>query len=308
MSLRDRVVDFRRVPAADLAPHPRNFRVHPKHQQSALRGLLDEVGFAGAVLARQGSDGKLILIEFSEEHPLLMNAVGMQSNLVNFYVRPGPGDSRPETPPMPDAGAPVGLHPDEPSPILPNLHPDRVYRVMQNNMLMAPVFEHRPSRTDFLLVRSRTGAAPGAAAAAAAAAAPETVLVRRFNKLFVAGQVEPQVQVFQPNDTHFARTAFVRWLETYMAFHYARRLRKREDLTIQWNVAMAMFSLTHDKLVERTLRMVAEPSRLPNDVRRRVWVPLGAGSTREGPAPHRSPAEVTNSRAASDRQDAEEQS
>ena len=63
MSLRDRVVDFRRVPAADLAPHPRNFRVHPKHQQSALRGLLDEVGFAGAVLARQGSDGKLVLID-----------------------------------------------------------------------------------------------------------------------------------------------------------------------------------------------------------------------------------------------------
>jgi len=63
MSLRDRVIDFRRVPAADLAPHPKNWRVHPKHQHSALRGLLDEVGFAGAVLARQGPDGKLMLID-----------------------------------------------------------------------------------------------------------------------------------------------------------------------------------------------------------------------------------------------------
>src|SRR5580658_9960996 len=63
MSLRDRVIDFRRVPAAELAPHPRNWRKHPKHQQNALRGLLDEIGFAGAVLARQGPDGKLMLID-----------------------------------------------------------------------------------------------------------------------------------------------------------------------------------------------------------------------------------------------------
>jgi len=63
VSLRDRVVDFRRVPVADLAPHPKNWRVHPKSQQSALRGLLDDVGFAGAVLARQDADGKLQLID-----------------------------------------------------------------------------------------------------------------------------------------------------------------------------------------------------------------------------------------------------
>src|ERR1700722_16275172 len=63
MSLRDRVVDPRRVPAGDLQPHPKNWRKHPQHQQSALRGLLDEVGFAGAVLARQGADGKLVLID-----------------------------------------------------------------------------------------------------------------------------------------------------------------------------------------------------------------------------------------------------
>src|ERR1700733_2041319 len=61
--LRDRVIELRRVPAADLAPHPKNWRKHPKHQQNALRGLLDEVGFAGAVLARQGADGRLMLID-----------------------------------------------------------------------------------------------------------------------------------------------------------------------------------------------------------------------------------------------------
>jgi len=80
MSLRDRVIDFRRVPVAELQPHPRNWRVHPKSQQSALRGLLDEVGFAGAVLARQAPDGRLTLIDghlrremlLGEEIPVLV--------------------------------------------------------------------------------------------------------------------------------------------------------------------------------------------------------------------------------------------
>jgi DNA modification methylase len=63
MSLRDRVIELRRVPADELLPHPRNWRKHPRHRQSALRGLLDEVGFAGAVLAREGPDGKLIVLD-----------------------------------------------------------------------------------------------------------------------------------------------------------------------------------------------------------------------------------------------------
>jgi DNA modification methylase len=63
MSIRDRVVELRRVPADELLPHPKNWRTHPRHQRSALEGLLTEVGFVGAVLAREGSDGKLILID-----------------------------------------------------------------------------------------------------------------------------------------------------------------------------------------------------------------------------------------------------
>jgi DNA modification methylase len=73
MSLRDRVIDFRRIPVAELQPHPKNWRKHPRHQQSALRGLLDEVGFAGAVLARQDADGKLVLIDGHLRREMLPN-------------------------------------------------------------------------------------------------------------------------------------------------------------------------------------------------------------------------------------------
>ncbi|MBW3600632.1 MAG: ParB N-terminal domain-containing protein [Planctomycetes bacterium] len=63
MLIRDRIVELRRVRASDLAPHPRNWRMHPRRQQEALRGILAEVGFADALLARELPDGRLQLID-----------------------------------------------------------------------------------------------------------------------------------------------------------------------------------------------------------------------------------------------------
>ncbi len=63
MHIRDRVVELRRVPASQLKPNPANWRSHPKEQADALRGLLAEVGFAGAALARELEDGSLVLID-----------------------------------------------------------------------------------------------------------------------------------------------------------------------------------------------------------------------------------------------------
>src|ERR1700722_14289279 len=63
MKIKDRITDLRRVKASDLVPNPRNWRVHPKEQTAALKGLLQEIGYAGAPLARELPDGKLMLID-----------------------------------------------------------------------------------------------------------------------------------------------------------------------------------------------------------------------------------------------------
>lgn len=49
--------------ARDLIPNTKNWRRHPRAQVDALRGLLAEVGYADALLARELPDGKLILID-----------------------------------------------------------------------------------------------------------------------------------------------------------------------------------------------------------------------------------------------------
>lgn len=63
MNIRDRVIDQRKVPASSLRPSPFNWRTHPSAQRDALRGVLAEIGFAGAELVRQLEDGSLELID-----------------------------------------------------------------------------------------------------------------------------------------------------------------------------------------------------------------------------------------------------
>jgi hypothetical protein len=63
--LKDRIVELRRVKAAELLPNPRNWREHPAGQRSALRGLLEEIGISDALIAyrSQRTDGALTLVD-----------------------------------------------------------------------------------------------------------------------------------------------------------------------------------------------------------------------------------------------------
>jgi hypothetical protein len=61
---RDRIVDFRRVPANELVPNPNNWRTHGDDQIAALRGALSEIGVIGAAIAyERKSDKALVLID-----------------------------------------------------------------------------------------------------------------------------------------------------------------------------------------------------------------------------------------------------
>ena len=63
MHIRDRIKELRRVQASQLRPHPRNWRFHPQAQRDALQGVLAEIGYADALLARELPDGSLQLID-----------------------------------------------------------------------------------------------------------------------------------------------------------------------------------------------------------------------------------------------------
>ena len=63
VQIQDRIRELRRVLARDLLPNPKNWRRHPRAQTEALRGLLTEIGYADALLARELPDGRLMLVD-----------------------------------------------------------------------------------------------------------------------------------------------------------------------------------------------------------------------------------------------------
>lgn len=63
MDVRDRIKELRRVPASELVPHPENWRTHPEEQKTALMAVLQEVGYAQALVCREIRGGKLQIID-----------------------------------------------------------------------------------------------------------------------------------------------------------------------------------------------------------------------------------------------------
>jgi hypothetical protein len=63
--IRDRIKEFRRVPAGELLDHTGNPRRHPQAQRDALRGVLEQVGIAAALVAyhSERNGGRLTLID-----------------------------------------------------------------------------------------------------------------------------------------------------------------------------------------------------------------------------------------------------
>ncbi len=57
MAIRDRIVELRRVRAPELRANRKNWRRHPEAQARALRSVLEQVGYADALLARETADG-----------------------------------------------------------------------------------------------------------------------------------------------------------------------------------------------------------------------------------------------------------
>lgn len=61
--IQDRIIDFRRVKASELIANPKNWRKHPEKQKRAMEGILAEVGYVDALLARELPDGSLELVD-----------------------------------------------------------------------------------------------------------------------------------------------------------------------------------------------------------------------------------------------------
>ena len=61
MEIKNRIKELRQVKASELLPNPKNWRTHPKSQVSALKGVLDEIGYADALIAYETEEGLMLI-------------------------------------------------------------------------------------------------------------------------------------------------------------------------------------------------------------------------------------------------------
>ncbi|PSN40376.1 Transcription initiation factor TFIID subunit 1 [Blattella germanica] len=123
-----------------------------------------------------GRDGDIVLIEFCEEHPPLVNQVGMCTKIKNYYKRRAGKDQGPQEYRY---GEVAYAHT---SPFLGHLPPGQSLQAVENNMYRAPIYEHKIPETDFLVIRTR-----------------QQYYIRELDALFVAGQECPLYEVPGPN-------------------------------------------------------------------------------------------------------------
>jgi transcription initiation factor TFIID subunit 1, fungi type len=126
-------------------------------------------------------NSQMLLVEYSEEYPIMLSNFGMGNKLINYYRRI---DEEDKVRPKARLGETQVLLSQDKSPfsIFGNVEPGTTTPTFHNAMYRAPVFEHSPKSTDFLCIRSsKEGVAKW--------------YLRNMENLFIAGQQLPSMEV-----------------------------------------------------------------------------------------------------------------
>lgn len=148
-----------------------------------------------------------VLLEYSEEHPSIVQNVGMGSFLVNYYRKESIEDTHM---PQSDIGEPFVLDVTDASPFLGfgNVEPGQTIMALYNNLVRAPVFEQPPRTTDFLVIKNTYKG--------------ETkYYIRHIPHLYVVGQTYPVQDVPGPHSRKI--TTMVKNRLQISAFRFIRK-------------------------------------------------------------------------------------
>ena len=119
-----------------------------------------------------------VLMEYSEENPLMLSQAGMGNRLVNYYRRKTKDDIfRPKH----ELGDTQILLPEDKSPFYQfgHIDPGQEMTAVTNSMYRAPIFQQKSQPRDFLIVREST------------AAQSQQYYMRNIDNLFAVGQELP---------------------------------------------------------------------------------------------------------------------
>ena len=155
-------------------------------KRKQMRGKPAQEIFNRSIDLSLGDNSSALLLEYSEEYPMMLSNFGMGSKVVNYYRRKDVEDtSRPKQ----DMGETQLLMPQDKSPFstFGTIEPGETTPAIQNTMYKAPIFEQDAKSTDFLFIRSSTGVEG------------QQFFLRNIDNLRVVGQQFPNVDIPGPH-------------------------------------------------------------------------------------------------------------
>ncbi|KAK4988069.1 hypothetical protein LTR50_004185 [Elasticomyces elasticus] len=153
---------------------------HTKYKHN--RGKDVQTLFAKSQDLTMGDNSKMLLLEYSEEHPAILSNFGMGNRLVNHYRKRNAEDATREKHELGDVDI-LSAQDKSPFSVFGEVEPGETTSAIHNTMFRAPVFQHEPKPHDFLVVTNSTGAGS------------RHYYMRNVENVFTVGQQLPFLEV-----------------------------------------------------------------------------------------------------------------
>lgn len=163
-----------------------------------------------------GDNSEVLLLEYSEEYPIMLSNFGMGSRLINYYRRK---DTKDTSRPRLEIGETQILLSQDKSPfyLFGDVEPGQITSAFTNSMYKAPVYKHDASSTDFLVIRNTSGLEGS------------RWYIRSIGNLRIVGQEFPSREVPRPG-SHLAHGAVRKRLKM---ISYRQIRRSKETSTAE---------------------------------------------------------------------------
>jgi hypothetical protein len=173
------------------------------------------------------------VLEYMEKTPLIQPIVGMEGILVQAYRNDLTTKNEHATK-LPPYGHAIEFHYDDASPLYTNMQLNQLYTIYRNEVANVPIYEHNVGSDYLLLSRGNQ------------------VYIKPLDRVFLAGQVEPTVQVYHPTEIY--STKFITFLENWIIYHLVHYFKEEEKL--QDKDFQAMFPYIPTLRLDQTIKKV----------------------------------------------------
>lgn len=228
------------------------FKNSPYVKRKHQKGKDTKTLFNSAKSMSMGDNSTMLLLEYSEEVPMMLSNFGMANRLVNYYRRKNADDA---TRPKADIGETHVLLPQDKSPfsIFGHIEPGETTPAITNTMYRAPVFNHQPKSTDFLVIRGTTQSNGS------------DYFIRNLENVYVVGQQLPSTDIPGPHSRKVTTVA-----KNRLKMLTFRLMKKEGNMQVSINQVTAHLPGSSDMQNRQKMKDFVH-----HDKDTKMWVPIG---------------------------------